>query len=44
MKLSDWAMVVIIVSMLCFIVVKNNERKANTFNNVVESVQNLIDK
>ena len=44
MKLSDWVMVVSIVSMLGFIVVKNSEHKTTTFSNVVASVQQSIDK
>ena len=44
MKLSDWVMVVAIVSMLGFITVKNSEHRTTTFNNVVASVQNNFDK
>ena len=44
MKVSDWVMVVTIVSMLGFIVVKNSEHKTTTFNNVVASVQQSLDK
>lgn len=44
MKLSDWTMLVTIVLMLSFIVVKNSEHKTTTFNNVVASVQNTVDK
>lgn len=43
-KLSDWTMVVSIVLMLGFIVVKNDEHKRTTFNNVVVSVQNNLGK
>ena len=44
MKLSDWVMIVAIVSMLGFIIVKNSEHRTTTFNNVVASVQNNFDK
>ena len=44
MKLSDWAMVVSIVSMLGFIIAKNSEHKTTAFNNVVAIVQQSIDK
>jgi len=44
MKLSDLAMLAAISLMLLFIAVKNTEHKTATFNNVVASVQNTIDK
>ena len=44
MKLSDLAMLAAISLMLLFIAVKNTEHKKTTFDNVVASVQNTIDK
>jgi hypothetical protein len=44
MKLSDLAMLAAISLMLLFIAVKNSEHKTTTFNNVVASVQNNLDK
>ena len=44
MKVSDVMMVVTIALMLVFIGAKNTEHKKTTFNNVVASVQQSLDK